>query len=142
MKRLQVQTYDVTGLIAEENELTVLLGCGWYRSHLMCWNDGTAQTELVKNPAGITTELALTYDDGTTETICTDESWAVSESQMRFSELYDGEVFDATFVPQEITPAVRFDGPTETLIPQEGEPVREQERVCAAAYSPRPRGNA
>ena len=140
MKRLQVQTYDVTSLIAEENKLTVLLGCGWYRSHLMCWNDGTVQTELVKKPAGITAELVLTYDDGTTETICTDESWTVSESQMRFSELYDGEVFDATFVPQEITPAVCFDGPTETLIPQEGEPVREQERVCAARVFTTPKG--
>ena len=139
-KRLQVQRYDVTSLIAADNELTVLLGRGWYRSHLMCWNDGTVQTELVKKPAGITAELALTYADGTTETICTDESWTVSQSPVRFSELYDGEVFDATFVPQEITSAVCFDGPTDTLIPQEGESIREQERVCAARIFTTPKG--
>ena len=140
MKRLQVQRYDVTGLIAPDNELTVTLGRGWYRSHLICWNDGNAQTELVKKPAGITAELLLTYGDGTTEAIRTDESWTVSESQVRFSELYDGEVFDATFMPTEFTAAVCFDGPTETLIPQEGEPIREQERVCAARIFTTPKG--
>ena len=139
-KRLQVQTYDVTDLLADDNELTVLLGRGWYRSHLMCWKDGTIQTELVKKPAGITAELILTYADGTVETIITDESWTVSESAVRFSELYDGEVYDATFVPQEITPAVCFDGPTDTLIPQEGEPVREQERVHAVRVFTTPKG--
>jgi len=139
-KRLQVQSYDVTDLVAHDNELTVLLGRGWYRSHLMCWKDGTIQTELVKKPAGITAELILTYADGTMETIITDESWTVSESQVRFSELYDGEVYDATFVPQEITPAVCFDGPTGTLIPQEGDPVREQERICAVRVFTTPKG--
>ncbi|MBE5777297.1 MAG: alfa-L-rhamnosidase [Clostridiales bacterium] len=139
-KRLQVQTYNVTDMIGDKNELTVLLGCGWYRSHLMCWNDGNIQTELVKKPAGITAELTLTYADGTEEIVCTDESWTVSESQVRFSELYDGEVVDATFVPQEITSAVCFDGPTETLIPQEGEPIREQERICAVRMITTPKG--
>lgn len=139
-KRLQVQTYDVTDLICADNELTVLLGCGWYRSHLMCWQDGTVQTELVTRPAGMTAELTLTYTDGSTEIICTDESWLVSESQVRFSELYDGEVYDATFVPKEFTPAVCFDGPTDTLIPQEGEPIREKERVCAARIFTTPAG--
>ena len=138
--RLQVQTCDVTGLLTNDNELTVLLGCGWYRSHLMCWQDGTVQTELVKKPAGITVELVIIYADGTAETIMTDESWTVSESQVRFSELYDGEVYDATYVPQEATPAMCFDGPTETLIPQEGEPIREQERICAARVFTTPKG--
>ena len=139
-KRLQMQTYDVTDLLAEYNELTVILGRGWYRSHLMCWNDGTIQTELVKKPAGITAELMITYADGTVETILTDESWLVSQSQVRFSELYDGEIVDATFVAPEATPAVCFDGPTETLIPQEGAPIREQEKVPAARMFTTPKG--
>ena len=139
-KRLQVQTYDVTDLLAADNELTVLLGRGWYRSHLICWRDGNSQTELVKKPAGITAELTLAYADGTEETILTDESWSVSQSQVRFSELYDGEVVDATYVAPAATPAVCFDGPTETLIPQEGEPIREHERVHAARIFITPRG--
>ena len=140
MHRLQVQTYDVTGLVGTDNELTVLLGKGWYRSPLLTWEDGTIQKDLMQRPAGITAELTLAYADGTADTILTDESWTVSQSPVRFSELYDGEVYDAAFVPAEKTPAVVFDGPTETLIPQEGAPVREQERVYPAGIFTTPKG--
>ncbi len=51
---------------------------------------------------------------------------------MRFSELYDGETYDAAFEPSVWTPAVIYDGPTHTLIEQQGEPVREQERTAPA----------
>ncbi|MDD6052046.1 MAG: family 78 glycoside hydrolase catalytic domain [Clostridiales bacterium] len=138
--RLQVQTYDVTALLRAENTLTVLLGKGWYRSPLLCWQDGTIQKELMACPAGITAELTLRYTDGTLSTLLTDESWLVSESPVRFSELYDGEIYDATFIPAEATPAVVFDGPTDTLIPQEGAPIREQERVHAARIFTTPKG--
>ncbi|MBQ7848686.1 MAG: family 78 glycoside hydrolase catalytic domain [Clostridia bacterium] len=139
-KRLQVQSYDVTHLIAAENELTVLLGKGWYRSPLMCWRDNNIQTELTKRPAEITAELTLTYGDGTSSVILTDESWTASESPVRFSELYDGEVYDAAFSPAERPHAVLCDGPTATLIPQEGAPVREQERLPAARVFTTPAG--
>jgi len=139
-KRLQVQTYDVTDLLGEDNEITVLLGKGWYRSPLLTWENGTLQKELMQNPAGITAELTMTYVDGAQDVIVTDESWLVSESQVRFSELYDGEVYDATFVPAEKTAAVCFDGPTETLIPHEGAPIREQERVIPSRMFVTPKG--
>ena len=139
-KRLQVQTYDVTELLGAENELTVLLGKGWYRSPLLCSDDGTIQTELKTKPAGLTAELTLTYQDGTADVILTDERWTVSESQVRFSELYDGEVFDATFVPCGAAPAVCFDGPTGTLIPHEGAPIREQERISPVGMFTTPKG--
>ena len=139
-KRLQVQTWDVTPLLAAENEITVLLGKGWYRSPLQGWRDNNIQTEMMKRPAAITAELTLTYQDGTTDTILTDESWTASESPIRFSELYDGEVYDATFSPAECPGAVLCDGPTETLIPQEGVPIRQQERLPAARMFITPKG--
>ena len=140
LKRLQVQTYDVTGMLAGENVLRVLLGKGWYRSPLLTWQDGTIQKELMQRPAGITAELTLTYRDGTAETIITDESWRAGESEVRFSELYDGEVYDAAFHPAQMPAAVVFDGPTHTLIPQEGTPVREQEHIRAARIFTTPKG--
>ena len=139
-KRLQVQEYDVTALLAEDNEITVVLGKGWYRSPLIRHWSGTIQTERMKLPAAITAELALIYQDGTAETLITDESWLVSESQVRFSELYDGEVVDATFVPAEKAAAVVYDGPTHTLIPHEGAPIREQERVYPVRIFTTPKG--
>ena len=140
MKRLQVQTYDVTCMLSGENVLRVLLGKGWYRSPLLTWQDGTIQKELMQRPAGITAELTLTYRDGTSETIITDESWRAGESEIRFSELYDGEEYDATFLPAQLPAAVVFDGPTHTLIPQEGVPVREQEHIRAARIFTTPKG--
>ena len=138
--RLQVQTYDVTSLIAGDNELTVTVGKGWYRSPLICSNDGTVQTELKQKPAAITAELTLAYADGTAEVILTDESWTAGESPVRFSELYDGEVYDATFVREQAPAAALYDGPTDTLIPQEGAPIREQERIPAAHIFTTPKG--
>ena len=37
------------------------------------------------------------YTNGSTETIASDESWKYAESRVRFSEIYDGEVYDAAF---------------------------------------------
>ena len=139
-KRLQVQTWDVTDLIGAENELTVTVGKGWYRSPLIRHWGGTVTTERMKLPAAITAELTLSYADGTREVILTDESWTAGESQVRFSELYDGEVVDATFVPAEKPNAVLYDGPTATLIPHEGAPIREQERVHACRMFTTPKG--
>ena len=130
----------MTELLAEDNTLTVLLGKGWYRSPLMCANEGTLQTELMKRPAGITAELTLTYADGTEEVILTDESWTAGQSQVRLSGLYEGEVYDATFAAAQAPQAICFDGPTETLIPHEGAPIREQERICPVRSFITPRG--
>ena len=139
-KRLQVQAWDVTELISGENELTVLVGRGWYRSPLIRHWANTVQTARMKLPAAITAELTLAYADGTQEVILSDESWTASESQVRFSELYDGEVVDAAFVPKEKPNAVLYDGPTDTLIPHEGAPICEQERIPAARMFLTPKG--
>ena len=139
-KRLQVQTWDVTDLLGAENELTVTVGKGWYRSPLIRHWGGTIQTARMKLPAAITAELTLTYADGTRDVILTDESWTASESIVRFSELYDGEVVDATFLPAAKPNAVLYDGPTDTLIPHEGAPIREHERIRAARMFVTPKG--
>lgn len=139
-KRLQYQTYDVTELLNEESEITVLVGKGWYRSRLAGWMYCAFQEEMMKNPAGLLAQLEITYDDGTTEVIVTDETWNCSESAVRFSELYDGEVYDATYCPKKDGEVVVFNGPSNTLIPQEGEEIREQERVGAVRIFTTPKG--
>ncbi len=140
--RLQVQQYDITKLLEAENTLTVLLGKGWYRSPLMCWEKGTIQTELMKSPAGLLAEVVITYDDDSTEVIATDEDWSVCESALRFSEIYDGEIYDASFVPQTSAKTVCFEGPSDTLIPQQGPAILEQERLKPARLFVTPAGEA
>ena len=86
---LQAQTYDVTGLLAEgENVLTVWLGDGWFRGRLGF--DG-GFTDLYGDRCYLIGEL---YCDQKL-LVCTDESWQCKASPVVFSNIYDGEVYDA-----------------------------------------------
>ena len=124
--RLQVQSYDVTSLLKEENRLTILTGKGWYRNPLADWAR-KYQAEMMKFPAACTAMLTLDYADGTQEIIETDEQWTWGHSQVLFSELYDGEIVDGTVEPVYDQNVELFEGPTHTLIEQEGEEIREME---------------
>lgn len=74
------------------------------------------------------------------QSVLTDESWKVTESNVRFSEIYDGEIYDASLTPEFTETATVFDGPFNTLIPQQGENVTEHERVAAAKVFTTPKG--
>nr|WP_297864468.1 alpha-L-rhamnosidase [uncultured Acetatifactor sp.] len=138
--RLQYQEYDVTGLLENDNALTVTVGKGWYRSRMPGWQGSKWQDGLRGNPAGLLARLTLTYQDGRQEIISTDESWKVSESRVRFSEIYDGEIYDAAYTPALNQEVLCFDGPFDTLIPQQGEEIREQERIAGARMFTTPKG--
>lgn len=137
-KRLQVQRYNVTALLTQENRLEVLVGKGWYRSPMMGWENAPYQQALQHSPAGLLAQLEIQYTDGRQQYIVTDENWRVSESPVRFSEIYDGECYDATFIPTAQSPVTVFDGPFHTLIPQEGAEVQEQEKISPLSifYTP------
>lgn len=138
-RRLQYQEYDVTRQLQQENRLCVLVGKGWFSSPL-----GTNWEQMARNIGKATALLAnvhITYADGSQESILSDDSWQCGESQIRFSEIYDGETYDATFVPDCFVSAQILDYPYDTLIPQEGEEVREQDRVYAKRIIVTPEGD-
>lgn len=138
-KRLQYQTYPVTELLKKENTICVHVGPGWYTSPL--GNKPELMEENAGKPKTLLAELRIQYADGTTESLTTDGSWQYSECAIRSSEIYDGEVYDATFFPKEIYPAECLDYPYDTLIPQEGEEVQEQERIYAQRILVTPEGD-
>ncbi len=91
-KHLCYQTWKVTDLIRPgENVLGAHVGAGWYKGmmgfiHQRCnWGKSTA----------LLAQLIIRYEDGTEETIVTDESWLGCASPVTFSEIYDGERYDA-----------------------------------------------
>jgi alpha-L-rhamnosidase len=91
-KRLQYQVYDITSLLSQgNNTVGVVLGSGWYRGHL-AWqgNKNSYGRELA-----LLLQFAITYADGSTEYIVSDESWKSSTGQIRYSEIYNGEINDA-----------------------------------------------
>lgn len=86
---LQYQTYDVTSLLCEENELSVMLGDGWYKGRF----GFQKQREIYGDTLSLLCELRVQTADGEV-VIPSDDSWQCSETAVRFSNIYDGEVLD------------------------------------------------
>jgi alpha-L-rhamnosidase len=88
-KHTPAQTYDVTGLVREgANAIGAALGEGWYAGRLQGGRKwGTAPALLA--------QLELTYADGSTAELVTDDSWRAGSGGVQQSGIYDGEVFDA-----------------------------------------------
>lgn len=139
-KRLQYQQYDITELLEEENALTVTVGKGWFSSPMPGWFDSEDKARRAAQPTGIWGEIQVSYEDGTEEILPTDDSWLYGESGIRFSEIYDGETCDAGFVTPEWKRVRTFSWPTDILIPQEGEEIREMERIAAKSVFRTPAG--
>jgi len=91
---LQYQTYDVTNQLKKgENAIGVMLGNGWYKGRFGF--DGEFY-ELFGDQFALIAELHVTLKDGTTTIIKTDDTWKCAKSPITFSNIYDGEVYDAT----------------------------------------------
>lgn len=135
-ERLQCQTYDVTDyLYNETNALTVTVGTGWYRGRI-----SEKDSEIHTMPCGLLAELTLEYSDGSYETICTDQTWTVGKSSILFSDIYDGESYNATLPPAPKKPVTVLSLSKEQLIPQEGEEIREQEQIKPVRLILSPKG--
>ncbi|PYU88203.1 MAG: alpha-L-rhamnosidase [Acidobacteria bacterium] len=90
--RLQYQTYDVTDLLRQgANAIGVTLGDGWYRGFL----GFVGQRNVYGERLALLLQIAMTYDDGTTETIGSDAAWKSSTGPIRRSDIYNGETYDA-----------------------------------------------
>ena len=90
--RLQYQTYDVTNLIKNgSNAIGVMLGNGWYRG-IIGFNDNI---NVYGKDIALLFQLDITYSDGSTRTIISDDSWKTSTGEIRYTEIYNGETIDA-----------------------------------------------
>ena len=90
-KRLQVQAYDVTELLAEgTSEFTVLLSDGWFRGQVGLirahdqWGERTA----------FLAQLHVEHPDGTTAVTGTDASWRSRPSHITAADLIEGQSED------------------------------------------------
>lgn len=91
-KHLLYQAYDVTGMLRlGKNAVGALLGAGWYKGKMGFLG--------LRNNYGDRTaflcQMEITYRDGTRQIVSTDGSWKGSDSPVLFSEIYDGETYDA-----------------------------------------------
>lgn len=138
--RHQYQCYDITELVEDRNRLEITVGKGWYRSPVPGWITEEGKARRAAIPAGLIAEIKITFTDTTTAVIPTDETWQAAESRIRFSEIYDGEVYDASFEVSDYQPVVLLERTTDNLIPQQGEKITEHEYVKAARCFTAPNG--
>lgn len=146
-KRLQYQVYDITPLLSQGNNVAgVVLGSGWYRGSL-AWQGN-------KNSYGkhldLLLQFAITYVDGSTELIISDESWRSSTGSIRYSEIYNGEINDARLENTAwLTPSYNDskwsnvqvnDLPKNHLLATSNEPVKKHEQFPAKRIFKTPKG--
>ena len=90
---VQVQTYDVTSLLHEgENLLEMICGNGWYKGRL----GYEGAREVFGNRFAALAELHMVFADGSEQVCGTDESWQYRASDFTMSDIYDGECLDRT----------------------------------------------
>lgn len=127
--RIQVQSFNVTPLMKKDNTLILELAEGWF------WRLRKSQ------PKAIIAQLHLVFTDGTVQDIGTDESWLVAKSSLRFCHLYNGLKYDASRTPEfRYKAVIAKDNSQKLLIPQEGEAVKEQERLPVKEIIITPKG--
>lgn len=87
-------SYDVTRQLQNgKNAVGVILGNGWYNHQsLAVWDFDRAPWR--QRPA-FCMDLRITYEDGSTEVIKTDDSWKTHSGPIVFNSIYTGEHYDS-----------------------------------------------
>ncbi len=95
---VQYQTYDLTGAVQKgENVLGFLLGAGWYKGRFGV--NGGFEDNFGENYQ-LLCEISIEYQDGSQETIGSDQSFVYEEGPVISSNIYDGEIYDRTKEPE------------------------------------------
>ena len=133
-KRLQYQQYDITEMLkCGEALFQFTVGNGWYRGEIV-----RAKKRNIDTTPNLLAMIVLKYNDKT-EYIPTDLSWTAKQSKILFSDIYDGEIYDANFEGETVN-VKRASANKTVLIPQEGEIVCEHERFLPVLEFVTPKG--
>jgi alpha-L-rhamnosidase len=134
-KTVYYNAYDVTGYLKEgANAIGILLGNGFYNVQ-----GGRYRKLLVSfGPPTLFFKMIITYSDGTTREVQSDENWKYDYSPITFNCIYGGEDYDATreqpgwntaaFNDEEWNPVIVQDAPRGKLRAQQATPVKIMER--------------
>jgi len=96
-ERILYSTYDVTALLKEgPNCLGVVLGNGWYNPlPLRMWGRLNLREHLAVGRPRLIAQLEISFADGSSTTVVTDNSWKVHDGPLLRNNIYLGEVYDA-----------------------------------------------
>ncbi len=90
--RLQYQVYDISELLQQgPNAIGVFLGDGWYRGNIG-WG---GQRNYYGEELALLAQLHVEYTDGRTEVFSTNGQWRTATGPIIWSDIYNGEYYDA-----------------------------------------------
>lgn len=90
-KRVRYQAYDVTRLLKSgDNTIGAMLANGWYSGHI-----GNGGFQFFGKIPALLAQLEVTFDDGSTATVVTDDSWKSHASPIVATDFMLGENYDA-----------------------------------------------
>ena len=93
-KELLYNTFDVTShLSSPTSHLKIMLGGGMYDIPVQGYHKFAGSCGAPK----LLFAMHIVYANGQRQTIVSDGSWKVSESPVRYSSIFGGETYDATF---------------------------------------------
>ncbi|MGA5361235.1 glycoside hydrolase family 78 protein [Streptomyces purpurascens] len=147
-KRLRYQTYDVTALLRPgRNAVGAILADGWFRGRIGF--DGKTRA-IYGDRLAFLAQLEVTYEDGTTDRVTTDDSWRAATGPIVSSGLYDGEAYEAPLErsgwsePGHDSSGWRgvraLERDLSVLVAPEGPPVRGVEELVPVAVTTSPSG--
>lgn len=136
--RVQYQTYDVTELLQEgDNALAVMLGHGWYTGYI-----GMYGYQKYGMDPSFLLQLNIEYEDGSTQSVCTDETWRASYGPIVAADIQMGETHDARLAEPEWeapafddaawSPATRMYDYRGLVVPQMSPPIRVTQELAPA----------
>ena len=83
-------SYDITKDIAEKNNISVTVGDGWFAGRL----GYTSERAIFGDETRLYASLRLVYEDGTEETLETDDTWKAYKSEIQYADFFNGEYID------------------------------------------------
>ncbi|MBL4678995.1 MAG: family 78 glycoside hydrolase catalytic domain [Mucilaginibacter sp.] len=139
-RRTLYVSYDVTKQLQQgKNAIGVLLGNGWYNMQsLAVWNFDRAPW---RNRPTFCMDLKITYADGTTTTVSTNDSWKSHDSPITFNSIYTGEHYDsrqelpgwntADFNDKDWKEVMLRAAPSKQIVSQVMQPIRNVDEIEA-----------
>jgi alpha-L-rhamnosidase len=89
--RVNYETFDITNFLqAGNNIITVILGNGWYFQ-----NERSEYLPLYYDTPRFITQMVIKDQDGSKQTIISDESWKYRNGPILDNNIYYGEIYDA-----------------------------------------------
>ncbi len=92
---LEYQTFDIAPLLQNGgNTVGLALGPGWYKGDIVFDRFHDLYGDTMKAIC----EIHIVLQDGSEAVVCSDSSWKAYASPVTFSNIYDGEHFDANLL--------------------------------------------